>query len=392
MILFFVLDVVNFIIDQQFRLTASNSVSVYGKAAVELLAILTLLKGKQYKRELQLIALLLALPVLGYFINYLATGLISGKALYGVIKESNKFVFAIILFLWVKAINVDWCKIQPIFEIVFLLSAIIVLVSFLFNIEYFNTYNQNRFGFKPPLSTQNEITFFWMIGITYFGHRYFRDKVRTKLIKFLLVLFAATLLGTKGILLFLVLYAFFLSVVQLSLALRHVIVVGISILLTVAFFLVTTGLFSFFFKIHADQGLLVAITSMRSIHVEQYVMPLITDWEVWNFFLGGNYDRIPLTEMDLIDVYAFWGFVGVLIYGYLLRRTIFFVDRKNKTGIFFISQYLLIGGLAGHVFASGINAIYIALLFIYLQNEELIRTNKTTASSSLEELAPAKTP
>ncbi|MGV8830199.1 MAG: hypothetical protein ACWA6U_17965 [Breznakibacter sp.] len=380
-ILFFILDVVNFIIDQQVRLTASNSVSVYAKASVELLAILMLLKGNQYKKELQLIALLLALPVIGFLINCLGKGTFNGIALLGVVKEGNKYLFAIILFIWIKTINVEWSKIQPKFEFVFLLSAVIVLFAFIFNLEYFYTYNQNRFGFKPPLSTQNEITFFWMIGITYFGHQYFSDKVRNKLIKFLLVLSAATLLGTKGLFLFIVLYVFFLSVVHLNLAFRQLIVVGILILLLVSFFLITTGLFSFLFKIHTDHGFLVAITSMRSIHVEHFLIPLITDWEVWNFFLGGNYDRIPLTEMDLIDVYAFFGFVGVFIYGYLLRRTIFFVDRKNKTGLFFISQYLLIGSLAGHVFASGINAIYVALLFIYLQYDELVRSNRLMTSS-----------
>lgn len=370
-ILFFILDVVNFIIDQQFGLTPSNSVSVYGKAAVELFVILMLLKGTQYKKELQLIALLLALPVIGFFINCLGTGTFNGIALLGVIKEGNKYLFAIILFIWIKTINVEWRKIQPIFELVFLLSAVVVFFAFIFNLEYFYTYNQNRFGFKPPLSTQNEITYFWMIGMTYFGHQYFSSRARLNLLKFFVVSAAAFLLGTKGILLFSFSYFIFLLVAQFRLRLRNIALVGFIVLLFVGLFVYTTGLFSFFFKLYEDHSLLYAITSGRNEYVNQYVRPLIYGWKGWNFFIGGNYFKIPLTEMDLIDVYAFFGLAGVLIYGYLLRRTIFFVDRKNKTGLFFISQYLIIGSLAGHVFASGINAIYVALLFIYLHNVEI---------------------
>ena len=184
---------------------------------------------------------------------------------------------------------------------------------------------------------------------------------------------AASILGTKAILLFIFCYLIYLLVFHARLSLVKIAALGIVILMVMGVFVYLTGIYSFFIERSENQGVLYAITSKRSTYIGQNVIPLLNDFKFWNYFIGGNYFKIPLTEMDLIDAFLFLGLIGVCIYILLLKRTLFAFTLENKTGLFFVSQYILIGALAGHLFTSGINAIYVALLVNYIQrdNEKL---------------------
>jgi hypothetical protein len=202
-ILFFVLDIVNFIIDEKTGLNHGKSVSVYGRGLLELVVLYFLIKNySRYKNSLLLIAFFLILPVIWLGLLFFPTEIEVNLAVI-IIKESHKFVFSILLFLFLEGGCFKLKYFEIIYKFVFLISAIIVVLAFLFDIAFFYTYNESRFGFKPPLATQNEISFFWIIGVLYFGAKLLQKVEMSTLLMFILVLFSATLLGTKAIFLFL---------------------------------------------------------------------------------------------------------------------------------------------------------------------------------------------
>ena len=109
------------------------------------------------------------------------------------------------------------------------------------------------------------------------------------------------------------------------------------------------------------------ITSKRNVLLEERLPALFEKWHWYNYLFGGVNPANSLVEMDIVDLFLYGGIIGSLIYYALLFKTIFAFSRNNYLGWFLVSQYFLIGGLAGHVFVSGINAIYLVITSYYLQ-------------------------
>ncbi len=376
MSLFFILDMVNFYIDQTHGLNTSNSISFYGKGIVEII-FLILLWVKGVKRSFLLMILGFAIiPIVGYTLYLFSTDtVLNFNHLFQLFKEGNKYVFPMLLFVAIQSLNFKWEDIRITFESIFILSALIVLVAFAFDLSYFHTYGGYRFGFKPPFSTQNEITFFWMIGITYFGTAALKAKNFKHTVPLILLLFASLILGTKAIMLFLLCYSFFIFFIIKQISLNQKLIgIGISIL-GLCVFAYFSGIFSFFYRIYEEQGLIYSITSKRSLLFEQKVFTLLEDWKWYNIFIGGTFVEMPVTEMGLVDLYLFGGIIGTILYFILLFKTMFSFTRKNSMGFFLVSQFLFIGALTGHIYSSGINAIYLAVLCYYLQQYNLRHTD-----------------
>ncbi len=368
LILFFIADSVNFFIDRKFGLDYSNSVTIYVKGLIEIVAIIIVLYRARYKNKLVLIGYLIFVPCIVCLIEYYVIGNKCYNEFYIVIKESNKYVFNVILFLFFNSLDSAWNKkVKRTFESIFLFSAGVVIVAYFLDIEYLYTYGKSRFGFKPLLSTQNEITYFWMIGITYFAQVYFIKRSLLNLFSLFTITIAGVLLGTKAILLFVTCFIVYAFIYEFKLSIRKRFV-GISIMGTfLTLYLYSSGLFNFFYQLYKEYGVLYAITSKRNVLIQNNVLPVIDDWKIWNYFFGGNFKKIPLVEMDLIDAFFFFGIIGIIIYFYLLMKTIFRINDLPKIGKFFFVQFIIIGSLAGHLFSSGINAVYVALLFVFIQ-------------------------
>lgn len=379
-VLFFVLDVVNFIIDEYIGLSHSRSVSVYGRGLFELGALYLLMKNlPSNKNALLLIFFFLLLPMIWLTLEYFKDEIDFSSAVI-ILKESNKFIFPILLFLLLKKSCLKTDYFDIIFKLIFFSSAIIVVLSFIFDISYFYTYNSNRFGFKPPLATQNEITFFWMIGVTYFGAKLLQKFEPFTFLIFIIVLFSAVILGTKGIFLFMVNSAIFLIFFLLKISLFNKIAFGLIIALLFVFFLNVSGVLSFFFELQQNEGVLFALTSKRSELIIGKFIPLIESWNWHNYLIGGAFNGFPITEMDVLDLFLVSGLIGSIIYFYLLFNTLFKFLRGNKLGYFFASQYVLIGALAGHFYSSGINSLFFAGLCFYLQQYFFIGNKLTSVN------------
>ncbi len=384
MILFFVLDIANFLIDREAGLSSSNSISYYGKGLIEVLFLIQILLFGTYKRSIAVLMLIFGLiAVAGFCSQYIGRkDEVDLNQLFQIIKELNKYIFPIILFLGLQSTYVNLRNVQIVFETIYLVSASIVILSALFDLSYFYTYNKMRFGFKPPFSTQNEITFFWMIGITYFGNVMNNEIYVRNILKFTLIFLASVLLGTKAILLFLSLFAIYFLFWELKIWVKVKLIVLTVLIFMFLGFIYASGILSYFYELFNEQGIAYAFTSKRNILFIERVIPLLEDWHWYNYAIGGTWIRMPITEMDMVDLFLFSGGLGFILFFYTLNKTIFSFSWNNKIGWFFVVQFVLIGALAGHVFSSGINAIYLAVLCFYLQYNDPVKTIEVNNSLS----------
>jgi hypothetical protein len=372
LILFLIFDVFSFIIDNTISLNNSNRVSFISRGIVEVVFIFWIIRDKS-KRKLFLISFLLVLFPIVWMVLGFVNGIIDFDFhyIFQIIKESNKYIFPIILFLGFKSSRTK--HIYRLFEYIYVLFAFLVLGAFFFKLDCFLTYGDIRFGYKPPYAPHNEITLFWIIGILYFCSKLFKKKRKVDLFVLVLIIGASMLLGTKAIYLFLVCFSFFIVFFVFQMDLKQRILLSAISLMLISAILYFTKILNLFIEIYKVKGLLYSITSMRNVLFKERVYELVAKWEWYNFFIGGTFRRIPVTEMDFVDLYLMFGIIGSFIYFLILRKTVFAFSKWNRFGVFFVVQFMLIGGMAGHFFSSGINAIYIAIICKYFQNKEVIR-------------------
>lgn len=133
-----------------------------------------------------------------------------------------------------------------------------------------------------------------------------------------------------------------------------------------------SGIFDFFNGIYKTDGFLYSLSSMRTELVSARVIPTIYNWRWYNYLIGGYFLKLPIAEMDLIDLFVFYGAIGFILYFILMFKTIFSFNKSNYLAWFFVIMYVVIGGMAGHFFTSGTNAVYLAVLCSFLQKDKEI--------------------
>src|SRR5699024_7593234 len=112
----------------------------------------------------------------------------------------TKYIFAIALFGF---FSVDFSrpkiKLLHIFEYLLVINSVLILIGFLFEISFLQSYLGNRFGYNGLLITTATGTYFHIIGLCYFLMRYKKNILKKW--KFWLLVIASLLIGTKSIIL-----------------------------------------------------------------------------------------------------------------------------------------------------------------------------------------------
>jgi predicted permease len=85
--------------------------------------------------------------------------------------------------------------------------------------------------------------------------------------------------------------------------------------------------------------------------------------------------------MDIIDLFLFGGIVGSVVYYWALFKTLFDFKRDNYLGWFLVGMFFFIGGIAGHFFASGVNALYLVIVCYFLQNSTFLKEKQMSKCS-----------
>lgn len=286
-----------------------------------------------------------------------------------------KISFGFVLFIFLKDFGGKRFNIVVnTIRIVIIAQLAFVIIGAVTQYDLFLTYGHNRFGYKGLFYAQNEATFFYVIVGIFEFFRWQKDKRKIDFVLLIGILIASILLGAKAGLIFvgsaLLYFIFFIKFNN-----KYFIITSLGIVLIIfSIALFYLGYFDFFIDGVNTKGWLYMITSKRNELVGR-LPDYLDNWEILNYLFGGRNSVFYFVEMDVIDMFLFGGIIGSMVFYIVLFKTLFKFSRKNKLGWFLVSQYFLIGGLAGHVFASGINAIYLAILCYCLQ-----RNNNETSN------------
>ncbi len=370
LMVFFLLDAVNFFIDKAVGLTFANSVSFYIKGLIQIILLCYLFFKLKDRYLFWLIIVVLMIPMIWCFI-YFVQNSTSQNDCYIMLRYSSKYLFSVILFLsFAELPNSLKKNALTVFEWIFILSAILVILSALFQISFFSTYGINRFGYKPLIAAQNEISFWWIIGIIYFLRKHELRSSHNNLLLLFVVGIAGMLLGTKATIIFIFILFFYLLLLS-TIDSRFKFWGFIVLILSMMLFLYFSGIFGYFLDFYKERGLLISFTSKRSLLVQERVPVVLSTWCWYNYLIGGISSIRYLTEMDLIDIFMMFGVLGSIGYLFLLWKTLFHFSNKNRAGWLLGFSFIFVGGFGGHVFQSGVCAIYLALGCLYLQHKHV---------------------
>ena len=370
LLLFFVTDALNVIIfhgafDDLITITKYTKLSAYSKFLF-LSAYLVYLLIKEIRLLIWgalFLIFFFSFPILIYGISV--------DVIFTLLLRFSKLLLPVLLLDFLIRLRTDRTGIVfSIYKILLLVQVVIVILAFVFNWDIFRTYGGVRFGYSGLLYAQNEATFYYVIAAVFVFKLWEDTKNRNYLLLLGFVLLAAVLLGTKAVFLFLGSFIIFLGLYYRLYKKLYSWIAGFVGVLLVVLFLYNAGIIEYYLNQANEEGWLFMITSKRNVLIAERLPEVFGNWHWYNYLFGGVNPATSFVEMDLIDLFLFGGIIGSALYYILLFKTIFKFSKNNYIGWFLVSQYFLIGGLAGHVFASGINAIYLALTSYYLQRSD----------------------
>lgn len=203
-------------------------------------------------------------------------------------------------------------------EIALVINVFFVFLGFIFSIDFFQSYmHSNRFGYSG-LIEPGFLEYLLMIVIS---RRLFLDKIDFKL--FILSL-GSLLIGTKAVILFFIILFFYYLYEKNKIKLLFIYSGLLFFLLLflkpiIDFFAI---LFPYWQPLLNKHGYLTLITSTRDWNVQNTIEFAKRNGTLRNLFVGGGELSAYGVEMDFIDLFLFFGIIGVVIYVMFLSRII----------------------------------------------------------------------
>lgn len=244
----------------------------------------------------------------------------------------------------------------------------LIFLGSLLDINLFKSYpNSLRFGYNGLLPIQGIGAYFYIFIITIVYYRYMKFK-KDKL-RLLLFIFGSLFLGTKAI----YLYLFLLFFVHVHFYFNNTyfkIGAALSSLGLIAVFWnkileLSLKYISFSF-VYEKYGLITYLTSTRDLLLEKAYNYIILNWKWINYLVGGiNYKKIRV-EFEPVDIFLFFGLIGVFTYTRYINCFFFKKDNMLLNGLLLI--VILVSFLAGNLFSSITNSLFFAITFLYIGN------------------------
>jgi len=282
------------------------------------------------------------------------------------IEYLNNSLFILIMLLFFNNLKLKKAqkeKAIKYFEAVIIINSIAILIGAVFSIKYLSTYFGGRFGFDGFLMKSSYASYFYLISVFYFSRKLFLIPNRNFL-KWLLVIIAAFLTGTKAALLSVVMSFVYLFIKRKLYLKKGVLFV---------FILITLGVFMFseyvleliinqsstFGPIINEHGIGTALFSFRDLILKEELIPYIkSEWTISNYLFGGMGDILIKSGFDVIDIVYFFGVIGTIVY-YRVFYKYFFTFKPGFDSIFFITIIFIVSSLGGNFFYNSSLAIYL---------------------------------
>lgn len=254
---------------------------------------------------------------------------------------------------------------------VFLINTICIITGVLFGVEFFKTYDKNRWGYMGLMPRSITASYFY-IGVIFYLYSKRLVSLNYKLL-FQLAVVSSVLIGTKSIYLYLaLLFSYHIIVNQYYKNKIFYILTILSILGTIVFYdFIFEQIINRFFKglynLYEQKGWLTAVMSFRDEIFRENTAFYSENWNGLNFIFGGRIFNWALFENSLFDLLIFFGLLGAILYlSYfykkLLRNRTLFI-KINLVFVFIISIF------AGQFF-SNISAMTYFISFVLLVKKD----------------------
>lgn len=252
-------------------------------------------------------------------------------------------------------------KLLNIFEYVLVFNSLLILTGFLFNISFFQSYLGERFGYNGLMVSTATGTYFYSIGLGYFLIRYQKNILKNW--KFWLVVISSLLLGTKSVMLVLAMLGIFYILNYINSQKLKLSFLCLAVLAAVGFGYYLFNINPLFLEIKETDGFLTSFLSLRDVLLTEYTLPYVQEnWKTINYFFGGvsNFEFRP--QMEILDLFFFWGILGGLFYFYFFCKSFFQLKKENITVYFVMITLFIIAFLAGNFFYNASLPIYLLIL------------------------------
>jgi hypothetical protein len=126
-------------------------------------------------------------------------------------------------------------------------------------------------------------------------------------------------------------------------------------------------LLEYFISRKNKNGWLTMILSGRNSFLFTKGSLIVENWNIINYFIGGQDQTRLYMEMDFFDLFFFLGIIGCAIYFSLYFSTLFRFNILKPFNLFFVFSFLTLAFFGGHFFASAVNSLYLCLVTMYFQ-------------------------
>jgi len=282
----------------------------------------------------------------------------------------GKFLFPVLLFIFFDAYGLSKNqrdKLYMAFEWIVIFNSLLILLGFCFEIYQFKTYDSVRFGYDGLLVTSATGSYFYIIALISLFFKYSENLFKKP--SNLLIILSALLVGTKAIYIFIIgfLGIFLFRFIKKN---KKIIITGFAIIALVMgyFFFFVYGLFN---EIRQTDGFFSALLSYRDQLLFQKTLPFINEnWKFMNYLLGGLEDTTTRSQIDIIDIFYFFGLIGGLLYLWIYFK-LFFPVKGGYSIKFLLGLMFFIVCFGGNFFSYASVAIYVVILREFLRDSEI---------------------
>lgn len=350
-----------FLGDTLTKIFIHNSINIFAwvsKAIITLLLITNLLYNN---KELFIkIALLFTLVFIANVINYQDDFTPKASLFF-------EYISALLFFNFLT-INRNRFLLSKILQYIFIFYISTILIAALLDIKFLMTYNEDRFGYMPLFSSQNEFSFIMISIIVFFYKKWLLKKRLHNTLLLFLSIISASIIGTKVVYIFLILFINYFLIFNFKIK-KIISLYAITCVILLTFknelIILFDKAFGMFAKIYEEKGFIDTVSSLRISYLSDRLICQISNMKFLNYLFGGM-NISCITEMSFFDILLFFGLIGSMIYSWLYVNWIFKKLRLDYFGVFFIIYFVVLSFLGGYYFENFSAQVYvISVLFIY---------------------------
>ncbi|WP_420571273.1 hypothetical protein [Kordia sp.] len=347
-----------------------NRYSAIPKLLLEIFLIYLFFKNsKKDIKGASCIAILVIMSGINLFFTdeKITTDLLFEKV-YDLNKYMYSFFFAIVLLAYEKDKQTKILTyIRNVLLFVGIVNGIFMIIGLFTDIELLRSYSgTRRFGYNGLFVKTSETSYMYILLIISTYYQYIKTNKNGLLCLFFI--FVSLLIGTKAIWLFIMLLTGIHLLLNKNKFIRNFSKIGLvlGVISSYVFYdhivKLVVNSFSFGPSIYKEYGFLTVLTSKRDLLLKSTIEYLNEKGTILNYLFGGINIRDYGAEFEIVDIFIFFGILGVIIFAYLIRRT-YFKEFAGIHKILLLISLILVTFFAGNFFMSIMCSIFAFVIF-----------------------------